>query len=101
MNLYKINSQTEDKVLVGDWNKDTGEKTFLEPKRNINEIDKVNTYKTHYELDELELLILDDKREVCVFIDKSDKNFDEESYVNYLSIGYLDNGKLILWTQYE
>jgi len=100
MNLYKINSQTKDKVLVGDWDRNTKEKIFLEPKRNINEINKVHTYKTHYELDELEVFIPDDKREVCVFIDESDRNFDEESYVNYLSIGYLDNGKLVLWDQY-
>jgi len=101
MNLYKINSQTGDKVLVGTWDRTTGEKTFLRPKKNINEIDKVNTYKCCYELDELELLMLDDEREVFVTMDKTDKNFNEEAYTNFLSIGYLDNGKLVLWSQYE
>jgi len=99
MNLYKINSQTGDKVLVGDWDRNTHEKIFLEPKNKIN-INKVNTYKCCYELDELEFLILDDEREVLVNIDETDKNFDNEAYTNFLSIGYLDNGKLVLWDQY-
>lgn len=101
MNLYKINSQTGEKVLVGTWNRTTHEKTFLEPSKSISEVSRVNTYKCCYELDELEILILEDEREVLVWMDERDKNFDSERYINYLSIGYLEDGKLVLWSQYE
>ena len=100
MNLYKINSQTGDKVLVGSWDRNSGEKTFLEPKKSLAQVNRVDTYKCCYELDELELFILDDEREVLVSMDETDKNFDSNRYTNFLSIGYLDNGKLVLWGQY-
>jgi hypothetical protein len=97
MDIYKVNHKTKEKVLVGDWDKETRIIEYLKPLRDISLLDtsKINTYEINYELKELEIY-LTDIRDLLVGIE--DKYNDR--YEKYLSLGYFDKGQLVLWDQY-
>ena len=88
---YKINSKTHERVEVG-YIALNGKLIFITPKSEVVPSNPA-TYQRNFEV-----VATDSKTEIHISI-RSD---DREIFVkDFWSIGYFDNGKLVLWSQYE
>lgn len=92
--VYKINSKTYEEVEVG-YIALNGNLIFKTLKSEVM-FSNPTTYQSNFKV-----VVTDNKTEIYTSIKSDDREVLVKDENNFWSIGYWDNNKLVLWSQYE